>query len=65
MAVWWRRPRRQERCVGLFSDHLQTQVLLMGEGAVVVQYDGTIVGFAAAHAATNSSVAAANPCQTP
>lgn len=36
----------------------------MGEGAMVVQYDGTIVGFAAGHAATNSRVAAANPCQT-
>lgn len=69
MAVWGRRPRRQERCVGLFPDHLETQVLLVGEGAVVVQYDGTVVGFAAAHAAASSAAAAAaaaaDSCQTP
>lgn len=37
----------------------------MGEGAMVVQYDGTVVLFASGHAPTNSSAAAANPCQTP
>lgn len=37
----------------------------MGEGAMVVQYDGTVVLFASGHAPINSSAAAANPCQTP
>lgn len=59
VAVWRWRPRRQERRVGLLSDNLQTQVLLMGEGCRVVQHHGSIVLFTAAHTATNSTAAAA------
>lgn len=59
VAVWRRGSRRQERRVGLLSDYLQTQVLLMGEGCGVVQHHGTIVLFTAAHTPADSAAAAA------
>lgn len=59
VAVWWRWSWWQEWCIGLLSDNLQTQVLLMREGYSVVQHHGTIVLFAAGHTPANSTTAAA------